>query len=241
MINDGFGDPDPLDDIIASKWVEGMVRGVTGRDDEDLAQEARLAMWKAAPRWDGRGTLHGYLHTTARYRVKSLLAGDHLYTGQVKPNSGGTQRRGDEARARLRSAIAGFQSEHGRAPTGKEAADILGIGVQAVNKQKRTMHHTPTDVQAKVNSLEALIEAYGTEAVFEAADLYEGIVLAYHHGEIYEAVADLDPVCREYVFLRFWCGVGSKDAEKMVGQTVHFERTVRPVLRERLAHLEGAL
>jgi DNA-directed RNA polymerase specialized sigma24 family protein len=241
---DGYGDESPdleqqVEEIIASRWTEGMVRGVIGRHDEDLAQEARIAMWQAAARWDGRGTLIGYLHTAARYRVKSLLAGDHKPVGQ-EPVRAATQRRGDESRARLRAYRATFKAEHGREPSAAEAAKELGIHEATVRKQLRTMHHTPTDVQAKVSSLEALIEAYGTEAVFEAADIYEGIVLAYHYGEIHEAVADLDPVRREYVYLRFWCGVGSKEAEREVGQVVHFERTVRPVLAERLAHLATA-
>jgi DNA-directed RNA polymerase specialized sigma subunit len=244
MISDGWGDT-PIDlaeqaeAIIASHWVEGMIRGITGRSDEDLAQEARVAMWQAAGRWNGRGTLSGWLHQNARWRVMSLLRGDHKYTGEEAARAT-TQRRGDEARARLRSFIAEHKAEHGREPSAAEAAKELGIHEATVRKQLRTMHHTPTDVQAKVRSLEALIEAYGTEAVFEAADIYEGLVLAYHYGEIHEAVADLDPIRREYVFLRFWCGVGSKEAERIIGQTVHFERSIKPVLAERLAHLASA-
>src|SRR4051794_33531989 len=103
VILDGYGDYDPLviearcAEIIESRWTDRLVHAMVGSyrpDLDDLAQEARLAMWQAAPRWDKRGDLEGYLHQQARWRVLSLLRGDHLFTGQEAVRAV-SQQRGD--------------------------------------------------------------------------------------------------------------------------------------------------
>lgn len=247
-ISDGFGNRDDLalkeacEAIIASPWADRMVLAVVKWQApflDDLAQEARLEMWRTASRWDGSGTLEGYLHQNARWKVLSLLRGDHRFTGEERQHAV-TQKRGDETRQRLRTTLASLRAELGREPLTDEVASVMGIHPATVRKQLRKLHLTATEVKAQVSSLDAMIEAYGTEAVFEAVDHYEAVALAYHYGEIHEAVASLNPLYREYVYLRFWCGMGDADAARVLGSRPHWHR-VRPVLAERLAHLEGAL
>lgn len=249
MILDGYGDQatptldEQCEGIIRSPWADRMVRAVVKWDSPDLAdlaQEARLEMWRAASRWNGHGTLVGFLHQAARYRVLSILAGDHLYTGQERARAV-TQRRGDEARDRLRSAMTDFKRQHGRDATVAELASILGIHEATVRKQMRSLHVGKTDQEVKVSSVEALVETYGSEAVLGAQEHLEEVALAYHYGEIHEAVADLEPLWREYVYLRFWAGYGDLEVAREVGTRVHWNDRVRPILAERLAHLVGAV
>lgn len=232
-----------VDHLIRSPWADRMVKAVVGWQApylDDLAQEARLEMWRTAGRWDGRGVLDGFLKQNARWRVLSLLKGDHRFTGE-EPVRAVTQRRGDEARDRLRSAMSVFRAEHGREPKAEEMAEALGIHPATVRKQIRTLTLTKVDVEVRVSSLDALVEAYGTEGIAMAAEVLDGVVLAYHYGEIHEAIADLHPRWREYVYLRFWEGHGDSEIARLLGARVGWTDKVRPVLRERLAHLAGAL
>jgi DNA-directed RNA polymerase specialized sigma24 family protein len=250
VLNDGYGEQmspqqvaDECEQIIASPWADRMVRAVMKWDSPDLpdlAQEARLTMWQAASRWDGKGTLVGFLHQAARYRVFSLLAGDHTYTGQ-EPRRAVTQRRGDASRDRLRSAVAAFKREHGRDPSAPEMAAVLGIHEATVRKQMRNLHLGKIDQQVQVSSAEALVEAYGTEAILGVEQHLDEVALAYHYGEIHEAVADLEPVWRQYVYLRFWEGYGDQEVARALGTRVHWPDRVRPMLAERLAHLMSAV
>lgn len=232
-----------VEHLIRSPWADRMVRSVVGWQApylDDLAQEARLAMWTSAGAFDGRGEIDGYLKQRARWRVQSLLRGDHRFTGEEAVRAT-TQRRGDEARDRLRSAMAAHRSEHGREATTAEMAEALGIHPATVRKQMRTLTLTKVDVEVRVASLDALVEAYGTEAVTEVADTIDAVTLAYHYGEIHAALSDLDPRWREYVYLRFWLGHGDSEIQRLMGTDVHWSHRVRPVLAQRLAHLAGAV
>ena len=251
MIDNDFGDITPeqvaeqAECLIAGPWPLGLVRSIIKREApflEDLAQEARVEMWRAAGRWDGQGSLDGFLKQRARWRVWSLLNGDHRFTGDdgVRVPSV-TQRRGDEARDRLRSAMATFRAEHRREPKAEEMAKVLGIHPATVRKQIRTLTLTKVDVELQVSSLDALVEVFGVDEALGVSDKIDSIVLAYHYGEIHKAVADLDPLWREYVYLRFWRGHGDTEVAQILGTRVHWHNRVRPALAERLSHLAGAL
>lgn len=76
-----------------------------------------------------------------------------------------------------------------------------------------------------------------------ATDYLDEVELAYHRGQIMEALVDLKPQYRRYVTLRFWGGMRDTDiaaemntTNKVVG--TWWSRSIRPVLRERLAYLE---
>ena len=251
VLSDGYGDRSPEEDLeraeasIEGRWVDHLAKHFargTSWDHADLAQEARIAMWQAAARWDGRGSLEGYLRQIAEYRVRDLLWHGRALTGQeASRNREGTQRRGDQTRQRLRRTAADLRRRLGREPTTAEVADVLGLHPATVRKQLKRLHLPPTETRAQVASLDALIQTYGTEAVFEAMDKYEGLVLAYHYGEIHRAVADLDPLYREYVFLRFWQGYRDAEVARVLGTRIHWHDRVRPLLAERLAHLASAV
>lgn len=78
-----------------------------------------------------------------------------------------------------------------------------------------------------------------------AVDALDAVELAYHQGQIVEALADLKPQYRSYVVMRFWGGMRDVDIAASLGTTnkvvgTWWSRSIRPVLRERLAHLVGA-
>ena len=64
------------------------------------------------------------------------------------------------------------------------------------------------------------------------------IELAYHHGEIAQALDGLTPREREYVFLRFWCGWKLPQMREHFGyEPSALWRKARPKLTLALAHL----
>ena len=71
------------------------------------------------------------------------------------------------------------------------------------------------------------------------ASLLPDMELAYHHGEIMSALAQLTPRERRYVVLRFWCGYNYPDTYKDFGHnTSSIWISARKKLRAALAHLE---
>ncbi len=50
-----------------------------------------------------------------------------------------------------------------------------------------------------------------------AADALDGVLLAYHRGQILEAISQLTPSQRRYVYLRFWCGYKTPDLTEAFG------------------------
>lgn len=75
--------------------------------------------------------------------------------------------------------------------------------------------------------------------LWDAGASFEGLELAYHHGEIAQALAVLSPQQREYVVLRFWGGLEAAQLNR------HFRTlnsgsiwtAARRKLRDQLAHL----
>lgn len=80
--------------------------------------------------------------------------------------------------------------------------------------------------------------------IVEAADLLSGVEMAYHHGEILDAIRSLPRAHQEYVILRFWSGYTNPEiaAIQQVNAT-NLSRTwiqvIQPVLKQRLGHLVG--
>ena len=73
---------------------------------------------------------------------------------------------------------------------------------------------------------------WGWMDVVKAPDLIDSVMLAYHQGEIVEAINELSPEDREYVVRRFWKGETSTSADRTA-----WVRRIRPALKERLEHL----
>lgn len=80
--------------------------------------------------------------------------------------------------------------------------------------------------------------------LLEAADLMQGVEMAYHRGEIAEAMSSLSPRQREYVYLRFWQGYNTGDLTRHFGYDPTTgmwsgKEAARGKLRRELAHLSS--
>ena len=108
--------------------------------------------------------------------------------------------------------------------------------------QKNGPRSAPMDpLRRPRESMEQIVEELGYE-VFGAVDALDGVELAYHHGEILQALAGLPEEHRRYVELRFWEGRTSKEVAAEMGYQTHtvelwWSTKIRPVLRDRLARL----
>jgi RNA polymerase sigma factor (sigma-70 family) len=104
-------------------------------------------------------------------------------------------------------------------------------------------------------SMDALVEEGGMEAMLGLSDTFHNVELAYHHGEIWEAIESLSPSQRRYVIARFWMGLdpssreaGQMEARKMVPEISRRylwtgsskQVGARDRLAEALAHLVDA-
>jgi RNA polymerase sigma factor (sigma-70 family) len=76
-----------------------------------------------------------------------------------------------------------------------------------------------------------------------SVDALDDVEIAYHHGQIMAAIAELKPEYRRYVVLRFWGGMRDVDiavdmhtSNKVVG--TWWSRTIRPALQQQLICLE---
>lgn len=123
------------------------------------------------------------------------------------------------------------------------------LTMKADGAMKDALRPAPTKRQSS-DSLEALLTARAgspdvdltPEALIALPDLLDGIAKAYHCGEVAKALDVLTPKQREYVRLRFWEGMGTKEL------TVHFgydpsglwnskKNGAKYKMREALAHL----
>lgn len=78
--------------------------------------------------------------------------------------------------------------------------------------------------------------------VVEAADVLSGVEMAYHEGEILDAIRSLEPRHQAYVILRFWGGYTNPEIAAIQSVGVgNMSRTwttvIQPALAERLQHL----
>lgn len=78
-----------------------------------------------------------------------------------------------------------------------------------------------------------------------APDIFEGLLMAYHEGEILDAIRALQPNHQAYVILRFWGGWTAGEMAEVIGvkninQARMWTDSIQPVLAERLAHLVDA-
>lgn len=95
-------------------------------------------------------------------------------------------------------------------------------------------------------SLDKVREEWGDllePADFDAVDALDKVVMAYHHGEIAQAIASLPPAHRAYVMKRFWGGKSDAEiaAERRVSSNQpswEWKNKIAPALRESLGHLD---
>jgi DNA-directed RNA polymerase specialized sigma subunit len=256
VLTEGYGDgrDELLRQLVGDYkgWITTMVHGIaysTPWRHEDLVQEAYIAMWRGLDRWDGEGHLEGFLRQCARWRVKDLCYGEgrRRELGSEPGHHGASsQRRGDETRTRIKTYLISHTQRTGHAPTMAEAGRALGMSPSAVGKQMRKIgtvaisERTSHLVESyRTTSLQLLLEL-GLEP-HAAVEYMDDLEIAYHYGEIHEAVAALPDHWREYVWLRFWGGLTDAQTVRSIKETYRgeWERHMRPRLREELKHLSG--
>lgn len=98
-------------------------------------------------------------------------------------------------------------------------------------------------------SLLSPLEAYPEDAdVFEDVDFaqyLDAVALAYHEGEIQQAISSLPPAHRAYVEMRFWGGMTDTEIASLTGATNKalgnsWRRAIKPALSASLDHLASA-
>jgi RNA polymerase sigma factor (sigma-70 family) len=85
-------------------------------------------------------------------------------------------------------------------------------------------------------------ETLQLDEVVDAGNILDEVILAYHHGEIAEALSALTFTQRVHVFSRFWLGMSNAEIAAEQGcskQTVErqWRTDIRPQLVRRLEHL----
>lgn len=219
---------------------------------DDLVQEGYIAMWRAVDTHPGDGPLSAWLRGCARTRMRAVALDQHRMTGAEPMTEGYSfaKRSGDETRARIRAYITEWRRDHGTEPSQGQIARGLGMNSGNVNRHLKRMHlHHGQEARAVV-SLDELLDGARSEsgstvdmdAVLLGDAVIEDVTLAYHYGEIHAAIADLDESWREYVWLRFWCGLTAEEirAKGAGGSPWMWTHTIRPLLAERLSHLIDA-
>lgn len=216
------------------RWLHKVASGMVGPDrHDDLVQEGRIALWKALQRANLEDPgLPGYLTRAAKGRMIDVATGQRRQTGHEAPEGKVvTNDRGREARAKIRDFLAAHPGASGR-----EIALGTGLSPSTVSVQRKRL-----DVDQEIEepgSLDALKDA-GYDAPQES-DLLEGIVLAYHYGEIQQALEVLTENEQRYVRLRFWEGLSTPELKVAFGYDPSAiwrtaKNKLRPVLEELLA------
>jgi RNA polymerase sigma factor (sigma-70 family) len=207
-------------------------------DVDDLIQEGYIAMWRAA---EARAeNLAAYLTTAARHRMLDVVRG-RAQLGTKGAAATSFKPRGEETRRRIREFQREWRAEHdGQEPTKAAIARGIGLDPSTVHEQMKRMGvMQAVDAPPVATSLDALVDDHYWSALLEAPDVLDGVALAYHHGEIAEALDDLPAHWRQYVIDRFWHGMSDAESNARRETSVRWYR-VRPVLAERLAHLADA-
>lgn len=196
--NGGYGDDLDVAEVIAAEhdWLmrtSQYLVSVQDPDVEDVAQEGRIAMWKALTRYDpSKGPVDMWVKAHARWRMKTVRA-NRSWTGRPS-----------------------------------DARNTLG--------------GKPAVVQSVTYLSDLLANDSGVEAMLAAADLVAAAEWAYHHGEIAQAMAELTPRQREYVYLRFWLCYQTAQLKDYFGYDpsglwTNIHRGARMRLRDHLSHL----
>jgi RNA polymerase sigma factor (sigma-70 family) len=83
------------------------------------------------------------------------------------------------------------------------------------------------------------------DALLASVEVVEDVILAYHYGEIHEAISALPARHRAYLQARFWEGLSESQIAEDAGfdrgtLLYHWRHNIQPVLKEALVHLAGA-
>lgn len=112
--------------------------------------------------------------------------------------------------------------------------------VDDVRNRQTWTGHTGTRGHTDVAKMAGLLQW----DVLEAAATLSDLTLAYHEGEIADAIASLPPHQRAYVVLRFWGGMTepeiAAEMDRSVATVQRWWADAKPALRGALAHLQDA-
>jgi len=106
--------------------------------------------------------------------------------------------------------------------------------------------HGSLDLEVGNDDEGAEVTTFADTLVLVANDVLEAVVLAYHYGEIWQAIAELPADHKEYVYMKFWLGLSEREIGAKTGRTAaNVNRTwlqvIRPRLQRSLAHLAGVV
>lgn len=149
-----------------------------------------------------------------------------------------------EARIAIWHALKKYDDTQGALPT-----YVTRAARWRMNDAHQRQHWTgqPTKQGSKTSdrfrvdaSLDWFMEE-GITGLLEAVDLLDGVELAYHHGQIAEAINSLPDLQRRYVVLRFWGGLTGAEINARLDPPASLEaqwrNSMRAKLRDHLLHL----
>lgn len=205
---------------------------------DDLAQEGYIAMWRAVDGAVQADSPVAWLITAAKHRMAEIAS------GRTQLGTEGTRSsfkpRGEETRRRIREYRASHRTEHGRYPSNAAVGRALGMDPSTVHEQMNRMHVSETSTAPRyLWSTDALIEAGTHDLHMRLSGFIDDFSLAYHHGEIAEAVNALPEEWAQFVRDCFWGGLTEAESNRLRDSAVRWRR-VKPVLAQRLAHLADA-
>lgn len=208
---------------------------------DDLVQEGRIAMWQALGSFDpDKGALPDWLTRHANFHMLQCRQRGH-WTGKEKKSVGAT-RSGIEKRREIDRFQTRFKLETGFWPTQQQVAQSLGMTLSSVSRFLSNPAQEATGGSSDYSLDELLDSDEGFESLLAAADLVDQIILAYHRGQIVQALNQLTPAQKKYVVLRFWCGYVTSDLTAVFGydpSALWNAKTggAKVRLRQELAHL----
>jgi RNA polymerase sigma factor (sigma-70 family) len=207
---------------------------------DDLVQEGRIAMWQAIGTFDeSKGSLPSWLTLRANGHMLDCVQRG-TWTGKDKRNPGATSN-GIARRREIDRFQTRYKMETGVYPTTQVVAQSLGMTLSSVSRYLNNPAVEATG--ASEYSLNELLDSdQGFESLLTAADLVDQIILAYHRGQIVQALDTLSPAQKRYVVLRFWCGYVGNELTTVFGYEpgslwTSKKNGAREKLRKELAHL----
>lgn len=105
------------------------------------------------------------------------------------------------------------------------------------------VHGQPTDPlrQQGKESLDVMIESDSGLALV-AVELLDGVEVAYHYGQVHQAIRALSEPHRLFVYQKYWLGLSESELAAKHGKSVGtisrwWTQTIKPALRQNLEHL----
>jgi DNA-directed RNA polymerase specialized sigma24 family protein len=129
----------------------------------------------------------------------------------VGATSAGIHRRREIDQFRIR-----YHLQMGTYPTVQVIAESLGMTLSSVSRYLNNPAVEATGIREF--SLEEMLDSnQGFESLIAEVELTDMIILAYHRGQIVQALDSLPAAQKRYVVLRFWCGFVTSELKTVFG------------------------